>query len=91
MHQNCPVCGLRFEIEPGFFWGGMYVSYALNVAQSVTLGVATYVLLNDPSPWVYLSIIIGAIIFFMPFNFRYGRVLMLHFFSPVRFDESYSK
>lgn len=91
MHQNCPVCGLRYEIEPGFFWGGMYVSYALNVAQSVTLGVATYILFNDPSSWVYLSIIIGAIFLFMPVNFRYARVLMLHLFSPVRYDSSYSK
>ncbi|POY35647.1 DUF983 domain-containing protein [Solitalea longa] len=91
MHSNCPVCGLRFEIEPGFFWGGMYLSYALNVAQSVTLGIATYFLLGDPSPWVYLSIIIGAIFLFMPINFRYGRVLMLHWFSPIKFDTSYSK
>lgn len=21
MHQDCSVCGLHFEVEPGFFWG----------------------------------------------------------------------
>ncbi len=21
MHENCPVCGLKFEREPGFFLG----------------------------------------------------------------------
>jgi transcription elongation factor Elf1 len=27
----CPVCNLRFEREPGFFEGGMYFNYALNL------------------------------------------------------------
>ncbi|MND31568.1 hypothetical protein D3C80_221260 [compost metagenome] len=91
MYTNCPVCGLRYEIEPGFFWGGMYFSYALNVAQSVVLGFATYYFLNNPAAWVYLTIIIGAIFLFMPLNFRFGRVLMLHLFAPVHYDPSYSK
>ncbi|GAB3978960.1 hypothetical protein GCM10028806_43230 [Spirosoma terrae] len=36
MHENCPVCGLRYEAEPGFFTGAMYVSYALYVATIVS-------------------------------------------------------
>ena len=89
MHRNCPVCGLHFELEPGYFWGAMYVSYALNVAQSVTLGILTYYLLNDPVAWVYLTILIGAIFLFMPINFRLARVLMLHWFSSIKFDHQY--
>jgi hypothetical protein len=38
MHQDCPHCGFHFEIEPGFFWGAMYISYAFSVAVSVTFG-----------------------------------------------------
>ncbi|UKJ06823.1 DUF983 domain-containing protein [Solitalea lacus] len=91
MHEKCPVCNLRFEIEPGFFWGGMYFSYALNVAQSVILGFSTYYLFNNPAAWVYLTIIIGGILFFMPLNFRLGRIMMLHFFSFIPFDPTCSK
>ena len=29
---HCSSCGLKYEIEPGFFFGAMYISYALNVA-----------------------------------------------------------
>jgi len=29
MHQRCPVCGLKFEREEGYFLGAMYISYAL--------------------------------------------------------------
>jgi uncharacterized protein (DUF983 family) len=30
-HINCPNCKLKFEREPGFFYGSMYISYAVGV------------------------------------------------------------
>ena len=32
MHEQCAVCGLRFEREQGYFLGAMYVNYAFTVA-----------------------------------------------------------
>ena len=29
MHERCSVCHLRYEREPGYFLGAMYISYAL--------------------------------------------------------------
>ena len=29
MHEQCPVCGQKFDLEPGFWYGTGYVSYAL--------------------------------------------------------------
>ena len=29
MHERCSVCDLRYEREPGYFLGAMYISYAL--------------------------------------------------------------
>lgn len=88
MNVYCTECGLRYELELGFFWGAMYVSYMMNVALCVSLGVATYYLLNDPAVWVYILIIVGAIILFSPLTFRYARVMFLHLFSPIHFDEN---
>ncbi len=31
MPETCPVCGQRFELETGFYFGTGYVSYALSV------------------------------------------------------------
>ena len=31
MHDRCPVCDLRYEREPGYFLGAMYISYAIGV------------------------------------------------------------
>src|SRR5262249_36191807 len=31
MHNRCPVCGLHFDREPGYFLGAMYISYGLGL------------------------------------------------------------
>jgi hypothetical protein len=29
MHKTCPHCGVKFEREPGFFLGSIYINYGL--------------------------------------------------------------
>jgi uncharacterized protein (DUF983 family) len=83
MHNACPHCGFHFEIEPGYFYVAMFVSYAMNVAEMVTLAVATYVLTgNMESPWLYISILLSAALILAPFNFRYSRVILLYWLTP---------
>ncbi len=87
MNRDCPVCGQHYEVEPGLFWGAMYVSYAFSVAISVIFGFGTFFLLNDPDVWVYLTIVISALIFFSPLSLRYSRIIMLYLFSGIKFDK----
>lgn len=82
----CPVCGLKFEREPGFFEGGMYFNYALNVAIMVSTGVATYVLLHDPNEWVYFGTTASMVLLLVSFTSRLSKSMMLHFFGDVRYD-----
>ena len=85
-HETCSHCGLRYEIEPGFFWAAMYISYGINVAIMITCLVATRVLFNPESAWPYLlPIFIGFVLCF-PFTMRYSRVLLLHFFAGIKYD-----
>jgi uncharacterized protein (DUF983 family) len=90
MFQNCPVCDLRFEIEPGFFWGAMYVSYAMTTGMMLVLGALTFFIGHDPDFWWYVSIICGTVILSTPLLYRYARIMMLYFFSPIRFEEKYA-
>jgi uncharacterized protein (DUF983 family) len=46
MNETCPVCGQPTEIEPGFYYGTAYVSYALTVAFSIATFVAWFVLIG---------------------------------------------
>lgn len=83
MREKCPHCGLTFEIEPGYFYAAMYVSYAMNVAEAVALAVATYIIShNMDSPWLYLGVILSGCLVLAPFNYRYSRILMLYWLSP---------
>jgi len=38
--EQCPKCNLKYSIEPSFYTGSMYVSYAVGIA----VAVATYIL-----------------------------------------------
>ena len=87
MYERCPVCNLRFEKEPGFFWGAMYMSYALTVGMCSVLGVLIYILFNDPEIDVYLWTIVGFMVIISPVTFRASRVLMLYFLSGFRYDD----
>jgi uncharacterized protein (DUF983 family) len=88
IHHKCPKCDLRYEVEPGFFYGAMYISYAFSVAIMISLGVATYIIGKDPDAWVYLWVVSVGLALAVPFSFRYSRVLMLHWFGGVRYKES---
>ena len=86
MHEKCPVCDYKFEIEPGFFWGSMYVNYAFSVGIGLVSGILTYYLLNDPPVWVYMGIITSLLALLSPLIFRFGRVVFIYVFSPVKYE-----
>jgi uncharacterized protein (DUF983 family) len=87
MFDTCPVCGLHYEVEPGFFWGSMYVSYALTTGMMIVLGALTFLIGNDPDFWIYMLVIGGSVLVTSPLTYRYSRILLLHFFAPVKFEE----
>ena len=78
MHKNCPECNLRFEKEPGNFYGAMYVSYAFSTGIFLATAFVLYYFFDDPSINVYLItiLIIAGLLF--PLNFRYSRILFLY-------------
>ncbi len=82
MNKTCPHCGLEFEREPGYFYVAMLISYAMFVAEMVTLAVALHVLTGSNNPWLYIAVIMTTGIILSPFNFRYSRVILLHWLTP---------
>jgi hypothetical protein len=69
----------------------MYVSYAFNVAELVITGVIAGQFLGANEIWWLIGIVLSPILVLMPFNFRYARVLLLHFLSPIKYDRGYEK
>jgi uncharacterized protein (DUF983 family) len=90
MNDDCPVCGLHFEREPGYFLGALYVSYFLSI---VVLGVFMLVgALTWPRLDLGLVVLVAAVAYLplVPLVFRYSRVLWIHFdrwFAPEASEE----
>lgn len=85
MHATCANCGLKFEREPGYFIGAMYISYGATVGIAAAgfflLDAFTGININQQlALWVPFAVIFPLIFF------RYSRSLWLvldHFFVPV--------
>jgi uncharacterized protein (DUF983 family) len=43
MSEKCPVCGLKFEREEGYFLGAMYISYGLALVAIAIAAAALWV------------------------------------------------
>lgn len=85
MNENCPVCGLKFEVEPGFWYGAMFVSYANTILLLVIMGVGMFYLFNDPATTYYIVAITVVSVLAVPFNFRISRSVFLHLFGFVKY------
>lgn len=83
MHATCPVCRFDLIQEPSFYFGAMYVSYAIQVV----VFVAVYFALRytiDPGTWTYVTwMIIGAIAI-LPVNFRISRAGWINLFVSYK-------
>ena len=84
MNEKCDNCGQEFTPEPGFYYGAMYVSYALGVAVFVAVIVAYLVLAPETSPGIMFATVVGALLILAPVSFRLSRKLWLHIF--VKYD-----
>ncbi|RZJ89305.1 MAG: DUF983 domain-containing protein [Chryseobacterium sp.] len=91
MREHCPTCGLKFEIEPGFFYAAMYVSYVLIVAELVTCGILAFILFANTQEWKIIAFTLAPVILLFTFNFRYSRTLLLYFLSPIKYNRNFSE
>lgn len=86
MHDHCPHCGLHYEVEPGFFFGAMYVSYALSVGIFLTTAFLVTMLMEEPSIKTYIIFVVVVALVLYPINFRYSRILFAHAFGGIKYD-----
>lgn len=92
MNTRCPYCNFQFEIEPGYFYVAMFVSYGMVVAEMVIAGVATYMLSHSESPWLYIGVLLGIAFLLSPFNYRFSRVILLYWLTPnLHYDPERAK
>ncbi|MFE3866977.1 DUF983 domain-containing protein [Flavobacterium sp. LS2P90] len=79
MHENCSHCGLKYQIEPSFFYGAMYVSYGLNVAIGIAAFIISYIIFSSSIKVAFIAIIVSLVLLF-PFVLRWSRNIYINMF-----------
>lgn len=84
MNESCSCCGLKYEREPGFFYGALYVSYALMSGLFIVWFVGDQVWLHMKTQYLLLAVV-STILLLFPVVLRSSRLIWLNFF--VRYDK----
>ena len=79
MGKRCNICNYKFEVEPGFFFGAMFVSYALACAEMIACFVITWAILKIPVIYIFLCVV-GIALLSSAFNFRLSRTIWMYLF-----------
>jgi len=82
--DECPVCHRRYSPEPGFYFGAMYVAYALTVATFVTAYVATVVLYPMASTGLTVGIVLGSLIVSTPLLYALSKTIYAALFLSYK-------
>jgi len=88
MYENCPHCNTKFMIEPSFFYGAMYVSYAVGVAFAVAAFIISYFFIGLGRLTTFF-VITGTLIAFLPIILRLSRNIWINLFftyNPEKAD-----
>lgn len=88
MHEKCSHCGLKYKIEPSFFYGAMYVSYGVGIAFGVAAFVISYLFLGTNLKVSFIAII-ATLVIFMPIIMRISRNIWINMF--VDYDKDWDK
>lgn len=88
-NTECSNCKQDFVIEPGFYWGAMYISYGVNVASLIGCLIVYLVFFYEKSELYVVGAMIVIVGLLIPINYKYSRILMLHLFSGVKYDRRY--
>lgn len=84
IRDKCSVCDRTFMPEPGFYYGAMYVSYALGVAVMVAAYVATIVLFPSASTETTVTVVLLSLLLTGPVLYALSKTIYAAFFMPFK-------
>ena len=76
----CKNCNLKYEIEPGFWYGAMYVSYGLTVFIAISVWLIMYAFNENIDIFVQICIITFLLIILFPVVYFFSRLIWINLF-----------
>lgn len=83
MHENCPHCGQKTELEPGFYYGSMYISYIFTGFFSLGFIMFFHWVL-DWGMGTSFALLIGFFAVVFVYVFRLARSMWIHLHVKFR-------
>lgn len=87
MHEECPNCKQSFQMEPGFYWGAMYIGYGLSSGYMLTATLLCIFLLGLTVNQSFGVAIVGGV-FIVPLFARLARAIWINIY--VKYQKQYS-
>jgi uncharacterized protein (DUF983 family) len=85
MHERCSHCNLKYEQEPGFWWGAMYIGYMFSSgALMITAAICMLYFdleVNETMFWVFIVACIGFL-----YNARLSRAVWINIYVAFKKD-----
>jgi uncharacterized protein (DUF983 family) len=82
--DRCENCQKKFSLEPGFYYGAMYVSYALGVAHVVSFVVAKFVLEIEMEFWNFIILVASFLIIATPLYYALSKIVWANLFMNYK-------
>jgi hypothetical protein len=82
MYERCPVCALKYQREPGYFVGAMYIGYGLMLPPAVLI----YLAISHFADWSPNAVLLCTFVAYLPLVppvIRWARVLWIYFDQSV--------
>jgi uncharacterized protein (DUF983 family) len=76
MNADCPLCGIHFERETGYFLNAMFFAYVLGFL--ILAPTMLYLYFQQVSTLTFTLVVTIETLLLWPWVFRYSRVLWLH-------------
>jgi len=84
MHPQCPCCGVDYEREPGFYYGAMYVSFAINVGIFLVSLFIISQFVEELTMGMLVGVVAIVVVGLLPIIFRLSRAIWINIF--IRYE-----
>lgn len=79
MYEKCSNCGTKYKMEPSFFFGAMYVSYAVGIAFAAAAFVISFWVFQLSLVNTFIAIVVTLFVF-LPVIVRWSRNIWINLF-----------
>ena len=86
--DTCENCNKKLSIEPGFYFGAMYISYSFGIAHIVSFVVAKYVLDFEMEFWNFIILVASSLLAVTPLYYALSKIIWANLFMNYKKEKT---